>query len=844
MLRLVLRSLRYRLGALAATVVALICGGLTVIACAALMDTGIRFDVPAQRLAAAPVVVTGDARVALPDGSTATLDERVRVPEGLADDLAALPGVAGTVADVAVPAAVLREFRPVGTDTHAHGWSSAELMPYRLTSGAPPNGPDDVVLDAALARESGAAPGTQVQLAVRGTTRTLEVTGVAAPAAPTTQNAVFLADDHLADLAIEPGKVDAIAVLAEPGTDPAALARAVRAEVGPSLTVLTGADRGLAEFPQALKRSLDLIVIAAVFGGMAIIVALLGTSTMLALSVQQRAREFALLKAVGATPAQLRGLIVGEALVLAAVTTALAIVPGRLLGQWLYDRLVASGLAPEQVLFQDSWIVTAVAVVFVLLSAVGAGLIAGRRAARVSAVQALTEADVQTRWFSRVRVVLAALCFMAAGSCFAVTAFVMSGPITSAVAAPVVFWSCVGLGLIGPAVARAMVGVVGAPLRLTGVSGRLAAGNSRRRFVGVAAVLTPLTLLTGFAAADFYMGTTEVAVTERAYTDDLRADVVVNAPPGGFTADTVEQVRAVPGVAAASGFAASTGYVAQPADPLQTVDGWPLQGVDADGAQETAPVSVTAGSLAGLRGDTVALAERHAAELGVGIGDTVTLQLGDGARVSPRVIALFSADKTFEKVLLPAELLSEHVTAGLPSQILVRAQPGTDPAQLAATLTASGAVPPGSWATDRAALREIYSENVDTQVLAMYLAVGIIVAFTAIVAVNSLAMSTGRRRREFALQRLVGATQGQVLRMVSLEGLLVAAIAILLGTAAAAGALIAFGVSRAGSPVPIGPPWIYLAIVGTVVVLTLAATVLPAWFALRPRPIYALGTAE
>src|SRR5699024_11873064 len=54
---------------------------------------------------------------------------------------------------------------------------------------------------------------------------------------------------------------------------------------------------------------------------------------LLALSITQRHRELALLRAVGATPRQVRRLIVGETLVLAVLATALAVAPGQLLGR-------------------------------------------------------------------------------------------------------------------------------------------------------------------------------------------------------------------------------------------------------------------------------------------------------------------------------------------------------------------------------------------------------------------------------------------------------------------------------------------------------------------------------
>ena len=53
------------------------------------------------------------------------------------------------------------------------------------------------------------------------------------------------------------------------------------------------------------------------------------------------------------------------------------------------------------------------------------------------------------------------------------------------------------------------------------------------------------------------------------------------------------------------------------------------------------------------------------------------------------------------------------------------------------------------------------------------MSVGMLIAYTAVSVVNTLASSTLRRRREFALQRLTGSTRMQVLRMLTTESMLV-----------------------------------------------------------------------
>jgi putative ABC transport system permease protein len=106
-----------------------------------------------------------------------------------------------------------------------------------------------------------------------------------------------------------------------------------------------------------------------------------------------------------------------------------------------------------------------------------------------------------------------------------------------------------------------------------------------------------------------------------------------------------------------------------------------------------------------------------------------------------------------------------------------------------------------------------------TQAWVNYLLVGMLMAYTAISVVNTLVLATAGRRREFALQRLAGSTGGQVLRMMTVEAALVAAVGIALGTAVSTTTLVPFSVAATDSPFPAGPTWIYLAVVATAVTL-------------------------
>ncbi|SDX25222.1 putative ABC transport system permease protein [Amycolatopsis xylanica] len=809
MLRMALRTLRLRKGGFLATFVAMFFGALIVMACGGLMETGIRTAVQPQRLAGAPIVVAGAQQLEIPKEDpalrdpekdlkteTANLPEKVRLDASLVAKLRAVPGVEQVVADISFPAG-----HAVG-----HGWSSAALTPYTLTSGTAP-GDGEVVV------ESGTV-GASIDLPVPGRVESFRISGIAAPQHSVGKPSVFFSDAEAARLSGHPGYVDVIGVFAPVTTD---LSGALR---GTSALALTGDDRGTIEFPEAVTSGEALIVLAAVSGGLSVMVAMFVVGSTLALSVQQRMRELALLRAIGTTPRQLRRMVLGEAMLVSVLATGIAGLLGSLLGRWLFDQLVENGVVPPVVEFHQGWIPVVAAAGAATLAAFFGALLAANRAARTKPTEALREAGVQRHWLTPLRVIFAVLCFGGGSALAIVTVAVMTGPVAASTAGPAVMLWAIGLAMISPGVTKTLIAIVQWPLRaLSGVSGRFAMLNARGRGVRIAAAVTPIMLATGIATANIYLQTTQAAISDQAFTENLRADSVISSPTG-LDSSMLEKVKATPGVTAASEYVPSQVFILKPFGETDD-DGIPVLGVTADGAAQTTAAVPSSGTLSALRGDTVAMPE----SLGHKVGDRLTVMLGDGAVIEVRVVAVFPARAGFESLLMPAETIAPHTTTGLAPQILVRGS--ADLGHLAQ---------PGVTVAGREALFAAHVQGREIGAWVNYLLVGMIMAYTVISVVNTLVMGTMRRRREFGLQRLTGATRGQVLRMMGMEGVLIAVVGVTLGTIVSAGAIVPFCLVVSGSVLPTGPLSIYLSIAGIALALALFSTLVPTWAATRGRP--------
>src|SRR5262249_44546908 len=186
---------------------------LLVTVCGGLLETGLRSDVPPQRLLTAPILVTGAQSF-----GGQPLAERGRLPLTLAAKLAAVPGVGHAVGDVSFPVRVLRGGQPAAfPPVEAHGWSSAQLTPYRLIAGRKSSGPGEVVLSQQIAGRLDINVGSRLAVLARGMTLALRVTGIAA-SKPDQAPTLFFTDARAQALLGRPGQVDTIAVYPGRGT--------------------------------------------------------------------------------------------------------------------------------------------------------------------------------------------------------------------------------------------------------------------------------------------------------------------------------------------------------------------------------------------------------------------------------------------------------------------------------------------------------------------------------------------------------------------------------------------------------------------------------------------------
>ncbi|MET8911013.1 ABC transporter permease [Micromonospora sp. NPDC004551] len=842
MIRLAIGTLRRHRGAYLGTFLAALLAVALLAGAGLLLFSVLTATPPADRFEAATAVVSGARDVTLTTTrekhkkgktktKTKTKTERLSgagtLPADLAPRLAELPGVARVVPDAAFPVELATAAGPVrGADAApviGHGWSSAALTPYRLRAGRPPAA-GEAVVDADLAARGGLTVGDEVRITTRTGVRSLRLAGIAAPAgrdALPAQGALFLADREVATVSGLAGPT-AVAVLAQPGADRAALVAAVRARAGDA-PVLTGADRVRADLPGALP---DYIGPISVFGftiGITAFAAIFVLTGTVALGVRQRLRELALLRTIGATPRQLRRLLGVESLVLAAVAALPGLPLGVLVAHLVAARFRHLGVVPAQFTVRVNPVVLLLAGFAGALVTLVAARFAGRRAVRIAPAQALTETAVAPRGGMAAR---AAVALVAAAGAVAVLTFVpLGGPFGMGMTFISSALLLCAVAALGPLLVRLVAAV---PRRLsagTGAAGWLAAATTRAEVRRTAAVAVPLVLMFAINAPLLLNGELLARLAGDQQSARLAGATTLVTGTTGLPLDTAARVAALPGVTGTVATVPTRVVLAQGGKPQD----YAAQGLLRTGADGALDLAVEAGALAG--DGTFAASTDLADAYGWRLGDEVPIWLADGEQVVLRLSARYTRHRGFGELTLPAGLVAAHDPRGLVTMVALRHSDDAVAERVRQRWPDLRVVP-------TAAATRTDDGN---QQGAWELLVVVSLGFAAIAVVNTFAISAAARRREFADLRLAGATARQVHRLVDREALITVTAGLALAVAVTSAVVVPFSVAQDGVFRLVVAPATYLVLLAGVAGLGLAGGALPVRLVLRRRDLPALG---
>ncbi len=782
------------------------------------------------------------------------------VPADLVDDIAAVDGVAiakgGLFVDGVIPVDGNGEaVTTFGPPVAGGNWLEDEsLSQFFLIDGRWPVGGDEFAIDVTTYGDDSYdfEIGGTYQVVTPTGPREFTLTGTAQFGFPENAGigAIFsLFETPTAQEVLGyPGEFTQINARAEAGADIDEVRSRIEAVLPDGIEVLTAED-SVEEFSDATETFIGPFqTILLVFAFIVLFVSMFIISNTFNIVLGQRVRELSLLRAVGATPQQVRRSVLTESAIIGVVASVAGLGLGMLgaLGlKGLFNALGASlpGGALPLTLRTVLW-----ALVVGVGFTVAASLVPAIKASRISPVAGLAEGSTSDE--------RASLGWkrLASGGLLLAIGLVLTGMglffdfdgatpqlTTLGAGAAITF---VAVSVLSPLVARSVVSLLARPLVwIMPISGRLARANAARNPRRTSATAVALTIGLALVTMVSIVGQSlKVSFGER-LASAFTADFIVTADTQAGLPKTLSSDIRAAGIGTPVGFDFDLVQIEADAAPVSTVIETTLTAARIEDLDEVINVGVTEGSLDGFDPLTGLMIHTDVAENdGLWLGDQVDLTFVSGDRVTTTVAAIFEGSGFWSNWFIDSALHARVATSAFDDVVMVQSAID-DPEAARASIDEVLDGYPQAVLEDRQEFQESIESNLNTVLVLVNVFLGFALLIALVGIVNTLTLSVFERIREIGLLRAVGMTRRQMRRMIRWEAAAVSLYGAVVGVVLGA----AFGVATAtaipadiidGVSVLIGQIVFFLVIS---VVFGLIAALFPAFRASRMNVLDAIA---
>lgn len=713
-------------------------------------------------------------------------------------------------------------------------WPSL-VSSFGVRTGEQPVGPGEAAIDPSTAERFGVVIGEQIQVVGVGEPMTYTVTGTAGlegfdsfggsatvyvPLA-TAQELLDLPDQVLT---IEVQADDQISLDEIIGRIEPILPEGVEA-----VSAQSAAEEQLATFKDALG---FLNTFLLVFAGVTVFVAAFLIQNTFRIIVAQRTQELAMLRAVGASRRQVIGMVLGEATIVAVIASVAGLGLGVILAQ-LIRRLLSFGGAlpstPLQLAGRTVLVGMTTGIVITVVSAV----LPARSASRVLPVAALRTVQVPDSSGLLRRRAIVGLDIFALGIAIMAAGLVLEreDPAIPDIAlvgagAGLIF---IGVAILTAVVAKPVTAVIGAPVKASGMPGRLAvdnAGRSPRRTAATASALMVGLALVGLTLvlADSLKTTASILLDER-----FQADLVIS--PAGFggsrlSPELATRVAELPEIRLSS---AVRGGQVEVEDETRF-----LIGVDSSTLEELVGFTINEGAITDIGAGSIGVRQNLADHLGVHVGDELTVRFARTGDQVFDIAAVYDARGLGAGLMVDRATFASNFTEQFDDQIFIDLAEGVSLEEGKAALETVSEAFVGAQVLDQSEFREQASLQIDQLVRLVFGLLGVAVVIAIFGITNTLSLSVLERTREIGLLRAVGMSRRQLRRSITLESALIAVLGATIGMGL--GLFFAWAVIAAleDDVLVLSIPWsqVGLALLAAALAGVVAA-VIPAWRAAR-----------
>lgn len=655
-----------------------------------------------------------------------------------------------------------------------------------IRDGAEPVGLDQVAIDAATAMKAGIEVGDRMVLVGLGAPTEATVSGIVAFGETESAGGVITVfstvelGQQLFDL---DGKYSTLEVVTEGETS--IVAERIEFALGEGFEAIAADDLARQQV-EGFQDAIGFIrTFVLVFAGVALFVGTFVISNIFRVTIAQRTRELAVLRAIGARSSQIRNLMLAEALVISVFASTLGAVGGIGLASVIRTAFDAAAipLPPGPLEISAGTVALGIAVGIVVTAI--AALLPAFKAAGVSPIEAMREGFAPPgRRALRGRMLVGG---PLAGAGVLSLILGLFAPLPDV--APDAIWLVgagavllfVGVAVLAAVIARPVAGFLGRPIASSGsVAGILARENAmrspRRTGLTASALMISLALVGLVAILADSARTTADALIE----DQFRADLII-APTGfsslGFSPEVAAEVERLEEVE-------TIGRLRQGEVLVDERSRFIAGGTPA--VFDLVAYEVVAGSFSDLGPGKVAVRQ---GDDGLDVGDVLEVTAPVGGAQSLEVVAVYtgSPNAFFVSMDVFEALFAER----LDSQVLVRFDPDTDfEAALAAVESAIGDFP-SIQIQDQEAFRVEATGQIGGIVNLLYALLAVSIVIGTLGVIGTLLLSVVERTREIGLLRAIGMNRRQVRRMIRWESVIIAVFGGVLGTVIG----IVFGIS-------------------------------------------------
>jgi putative ABC transport system permease protein len=711
-------------------------------------------------------------------------DQRPEVPPAVADEIADVDGVAAVERNVEGVAQIIGDDgQPLttGNGPPALGFNAPtveELSPTELRRGRHPTADDEVTIDAGTAGDQGIAVGDTVQIAANGPVTAYDVVGIFGfdggvdnlAGAPVS----LFSPDHAFDLFSVDGGYATVDVLAADDVRLDDLQDRIGATVGDGYQVITS-DQLAAESQAAIDVILGFLNTGLlVFAGVSLLVGAFLINNTFAIIVAQRSRELALLRAVGASRAQVMGSVLTEAAVVGVLASGIGLGLGALVAIGLRALLTAFGIdiPSTDLVFavRTGLVAGTLGIAVTVLSA----LIPATTALRVPPVAAMQAVAVGDRSGSgRLRTVLGVLLGGSGLVLLGLGLFREAG-------FPVVIGGAValllGAALLARFVTRPLLSIIGWPVDRLGIRGTLARENSIRNPHRTASTAAALMIGLGLVTFALIFGDSLRESTTRTIDEQFVSDFQVRASDfSTFPIEVEDDIAALPEVTGATamrfgqiGVGGRAGGAAG-IEPDELDSAWALEAIDGD--------------LADFERGGLVISDDAAERLGVAAGEVLPVTFPEAGEQDVPVRAVVDGSGLDADYVVDEEtLLANSADEGIFTLYLTVAD-GVNVEDARAAIEGVTDDYPTLQVQDSEQFKQEIAGQVDQLLGLMTALLGLSILIALFGIANTLSLSVFERTHELGLLRAVGATRSQVRSIVRWESVLIAVLGALFGIA-------------------------------------------------------------